>query len=629
MISQMVKIQIISLKEDKENLISILHNLGVLHIETPKIAEILKKHSIEQVTLEEKDEKEICQELIQKVDKILSGIKENFQIDIEKFKQETGKFSCQDVLTKINEITKELEEIQSEKEKLAQELLILSHYKTIIESFLKTDYDLSGYEDVECLALIFPRKFAGQIKNFQKIIEEKIKHKLDIYLSEFNKKKVVALVFYNKRFSRDIDEEIFKKGVEKIIFPQQIFGNSFADSFSSIKKTEEVMRKRIENLEARRLVLLNGNFNLFYSAKLTCKDKLDEIIIQTNLIKSNYTIILTGWIPKEKFKSTKEILEKEFKNKIIIEDITKTVKNKAEFPVLLKNPESTKPFELLLSLLQPPKYKTIDPTIAMSLFFPIFFGLIVGDIGYGFILFLIGIFLKKFKKDIFHSISKIIIYVSLTTIFFGILFAEFFGNILPYHPVLFHRQKEIVPFLILSVSIGGFHILLGLVLGMVNALRNRHKKEIWEKVSLLFFLCSLFLLVGIFSKFLHRGFLVPSTAFLIVSLSILIVAKGFIGPLETLSFIANILSYARIMALGLAGFMMAHIANTFAGLIENVILGVIVASLIHILNLVLSVFSPTIQSLRLHYVEFFSKFYEPGGKKYIPFRKQGGAVWKF
>ena len=76
------------------------------------------------------------------------------------------------------------------------------------------------------------------------------------------------------------------------------------------------------------------------------------------------------------------------------------------------------------------------------------------------------------------------------------------------------------------------------------------------------------------------------------------------------------------MALGLAGVMMASIANHIGGLPENIFLGIILASLLHALNLVLSVFSPTIQSLRLHYVEFFSKFYEPGGKRYNPFRKR-------
>ncbi|MBL8107909.1 MAG: hypothetical protein JNJ72_20240, partial [Anaerolineales bacterium] len=94
------------------------------------------------------------------------------------------------------------------------------------------------------------------------------------------------------------------------------------------------------------------------------------------------------------------------------------------------------------------------------------------------------------------------------------------------------------------------------------------------------------------------------------------------GPIEFLTLIGNVLSYLRIAAIGLASVFLAKVANEMAGMVGNVVVGAILAILIHALNLVLGMFSPTIHSLRLHYVEFFRKFYEGGGRRYEPFKSR-------
>ncbi len=98
---------------------------------------------------------------------------------------------------------------------------------------------------------------------------------------------------------------------------------------------------------------------------------------------------------------------------------------------------------------------------------------------------------------------------------------------------------------------------------------------------------------------------------------------GLMLPLEVLGTVGNILSYARIMAVGTASAVLALLANHFGSMIENLVLAGIVVALIHALNLVLGIVDPTIQGLRLHYVEFFSKFHITGGRPYLPLRKAG------
>ena len=116
----------------------------------------------------------------------------------------------------------------------------------------------------------------------------------------------------------------------------------------------------------------------------------------------------------------------------------------------------------------------------------------------------------------------------------------------------------------------------------------------------------------------------PAIAGLILGIVLLSVSLGWLGiimgPIEFIGLIGNVLSYLRIAAIGLASVYLAKVANDMAGMVGNLILGTILAVLIHALNFVLGAFSPTIHSLRLHYVEFFRKFYEGGGRPYQPFR---------
>ena len=117
---------------------------------------------------------------------------------------------------------------------------------------------------------------------------------------------------------------------------------------------------------------------------------------------------------------------------------------------------------------------------------------------------------------------------------------------------------------------------------------------------------------------LPHGFLTPAVIALLVLFPVLILAEGIIAPIEFLSTLSNILSYARIMALGTASVMMAVVANELAGSIGSVLVGVLFALLFHLVNFALGIFAPTIHGLRLHYVEFFGKFHSPGGQVVSP-----------
>jgi V/A-type H+-transporting ATPase subunit I len=121
---------------------------------------------------------------------------------------------------------------------------------------------------------------------------------------------------------------------------------------------------------------------------------------------------------------------------------------------------------------------------------------------------------------------------------------------------------------------------------------------------------------------LPDGLITPAVIVLLVAFPVLVFAEGLIAPVELLATLGNVLSYARIMAIGTASVMLAIVANQMVGAVGSTAVGLVFALLFHLVNFAIGLFSPAIHALRLHYVEFFGKFYSPGGRPYQPFGHQ-------
>jgi V/A-type H+-transporting ATPase subunit I len=291
-------------------------------------------------------------------------------------------------------------------------------------------------------------------------------------------------------------------------------------------------------------------------------------------------------------------------------------------PVSLHNPPLFRPFEVLTRMLPLPKYGTIDPTPFVAIFFPAFFGLILGDVGYG--LMLAGLAavlrLKSEPGTTMRSVSTVALACSSSAIAFGVLFGELFGSlghVIGLRPI-FNREQATIPFLSLAVALGVVHIVLGLVLAGVTAWRRGHRREaVGRGIALgMLVLTVLSLLAAL--EVLPEMLFTPFMIAILVAFTVLIALEGVVAVIELVSTVGHILSYARIMALGTASLMMAIVANEMVGALGSVLVGVVFALLFHLVNFAIGLFSPTIHALRLHYVEFFGHFFSPGGGEYRP-----------
>jgi V/A-type H+-transporting ATPase subunit I len=356
--------------------------------------------------------------------------------------------------------------------------------------------------------------------------------------------------------------------------------------------------------------------------------RLSLLQVTAAVVKTRMCFFIHGWLAASDLLLLTGELERKFSGRVVVEEKELAERDFARIPTALHNPAYFEPFELFTRLLPMPAYTSFDLTPFIGIFFPIFFGMMLGDVGYGLILLVAAVVLvRRFsgRKNIRDG-GKILFISALYAVLFGWLYGECFGTVghlfLGMEPVCFDRQTSLIPMLYFAVAAGVVHVLLGLVLGVIASLRLKMRKEaVFRLVNILFILglCGLALSWFTPSMRLLRE---PLLFTLVIFIPVLLFTGGVMAPLELLKNVGNIVSYARIMAVGLTSVLLAYVANYMAGRMGSVWVGILVALLLHMFNLVLGVFAPTIHSLRLHYVEFLTKFMEPGGKKFTPLGKR-------
>jgi V/A-type H+-transporting ATPase subunit I len=352
------------------------------------------------------------------------------------------------------------------------------------------------------------------------------------------------------------------------------------------------------------------------------RDQLLRLDARSRVFAAEHLYVIEGWLPVPALADLEQRLQTALGPEVVVSAMGVEDWAADATPVALHNPPLFRPFEVLTRMLPLPKYGTIDPTPFVAIFFPAFFGLMLGDVGYGLMLAVLAAILRA-KSDpatTLRAVSTVALACSSSAIAFGLLFGEFFGSlgsVVGLRP-FFNREQATIPFLGLAVALGVVHIVLGLVLAGLSAWRRGHRREAMERgVALAMLLLTALSLLAAF-EVLPAGLLTPLVVAILVAFTVLVALEGVVAVIEVFSTFGHVLSYARIMALGTASLMLAVVANQMVGAMGSVLVGVIFALLFHLVNFAIGLFSPTIHALRLHYVEFFGSFFTPGGAEYRP-----------
>jgi V/A-type H+-transporting ATPase subunit I len=412
--------------------------------------------------------------------------------------------------------------------------------------------------------------------------------------------------------------------VQDIPLPGPYRGRPVAEAIPGIAARLRAIPQELAQCRQERERLTRAHGRELLEARVGIADYLLRLEAMPLSVATRRAFALEGWVPVVRRDRLVEELAVRAGETVVMEEVDREEWRGEETPVILSNPRLFRPFEIVVRQLPLPRYGSLDPTPFVAVFFPMFFGLMLGDIGYGAVLAGLGLLLHRSSKpgSALRAVAEIAGPCAAFTLIFGVLYGELFGDLgrrwLGLRPLVFDREEAVVPFLGLAVALGLVHILLGLCLGVANAVRGRHPRAAVGRglTALMIGLVVAALLASL--EVLPARLFTPTVIALLVAFPLLILAEGILAPIELLATIGNVLSYARIMALGVASVMLAVVANRLAGAMGSAVVGAVFALLFHLVNFALGLFSPTVHALRLHYVEFFGKFYSPGGAEYHP-----------
>lgn len=444
---------------------------------------------------------------------------------------------------------------------------------------------------------------------------------------------LAALLLVPSGEAAPVERLLARSGVQELPLPAGVEGGALADALPALQARRAALDAELAELERRRVRTLAEHGPELARGRAAAEDRLLGLEARERVGVTPRTFVLEGWVPQAAWSRLERLLADRVGPEVVVEAVAREHWQGEEAPVVLGNPRLFRPFEAVTRMLPLPRYGSIDPTPFVAVFFPMFFGLILGDLGYGAVLAAGAAWLHRRSAagSSRRAVAEILGACAAFSIAFGLGFGELFGDLghrwFGLRPLVLNREEALLPFLGLAVAIGFVHVVTGLVLGVINSARGHPRQAVGRGAALVMVLVIALALLAALDV-VPRGLLTPAVIVLLVAFPVLVVAEGIIAPIELLSTFSNILSYARIMALGTASVMMAVVANRLAGSFGGVVVGLLFGLLFHLVNFVLGVFAPTVHGLRLHYVEFFGKFYSPGGVKYSPFAhwRPDGAV---
>lgn len=356
-------------------------------------------------------------------------------------------------------------------------------------------------------------------------------------------------------------------------------------------------------------------------------------------------VAIDGWVPDASMQLLKYEMER-ITNKSFV---TEKIKTDATPPTKLENPVTARLYEFFIRFYSLPRSDEIDPTLIFAIVFPIFFGFMIGDVGYGATFLLGAIWLNrrlshppkksgipKALSNFVHTIignnslrivARSIVPGSVMAIALGVLFNEYFGFQLPY-ATPFSVTANVATLLVISGWIGVFMVSFGFLLGFLNRLATGSMKKAAARLG---WLAAAWAIVILGLSVLHAqpmGFSNPlailAYALLLGGMVTVLMGEGAEALMELPSLISHMLSYTRLVGILLASVILAEVIDLIflKGIQSSLLLGiagVLILLVGQLFNMLIALFEPGIQGARLIYVEFFSKFYAGNGKEFKPF----------
>ena len=541
----------------------------------------------------------------------------------------------------ILENDQKLQYLDEQKQKINQDAEQINYLKDF-------DIDISDVEESEYVLIKTGKTL--DLDSLQSEIE-----KIDrttLYSKQFGSGKKIewAIVVASHILDKEKVEKICRERL--IEFDLKDFSGAPKDILKSLKKEIADIKKEKKQIITHLRKYAEKELHELRTLKEEIQLERVRREISKNFAKTNTTYLINGWIIEKNEETVKAAVEKTAHGCIMYSSQTPSA-NPDNPPTCLETPEWAAGFKGLLSMFATPKYNEINPTIIMGIFFVLFFGVMLGDAGYGSIILILSLvgYIKLGKHSpMIRSMSFMGIWMGLITTIVGILTYSIFGDFVhrfiapsltsnldnPIYSfnllgIKFPVEPLNDPLGILTVALilGIIHLNVGVFLGIYQSLKQKKYKEmITERFCWILLQLGGGLLIG---RFL-MGWEISTPLFyagsimVIIGLIMLLIASGPVGFFDITGYLGDWLSYARLLALGLATAGMALAFNVVSEMtmIDIPIVGLIIPAILliilHAVNLGLQALGAAVHSLRLQYVEFFNRFYDGGGHEFAPFK---------
>jgi V/A-type H+-transporting ATPase subunit I len=659
----MAKVEIVGVKSLFFDVLETIQDTGLLHLE-----DITKKKGPRYATLIPmemdpglEDERNRLQNLMMRNNALLAeltppdvGVSRK-QIQ-EVYKGYSGK-SLDYISSLVEEEEAELKSLINRKLELEMELSRLSKYEPIIKKIYPLASKVTASEHYTSVALMVEKKYAGVLDYIKDEVEKITNHQCEVHSSRVDEDTFAAIVVFNKMYSEQVHNFLAAENVNQVRLPAEMAEKPYDEALQELERKYKEIPPLLEEVKKQIDELSDKWYAQLVALKDFIADRLSSLDAIPKFGQSGHVFVITGWMPSDQVDELRDLLDKKYEGKVEVTEQVPTHEELEHAPVAMRNNPVVKPFEFIYALIKPPRYGALDPTFLVAIFFPILFGFMLGDMGYGLVLiglvFLIKRVLKKrgTEKSIIGLFANVLLISSISTIFFGLLYFEFFGDLLfrwiwgGYHLVwkwgvtssgkpwgwpierVASENRDIFMLLLLAVFfIGVLQMTTGLVIGVIDGIREKDRKHIIEKLGYLFFVWGLVLAFFFIWGVKFQPGTAVGAVLAVVGIGMAGYGGGFGGGMEAALTFGNILSYARLYGIALASVILAEVSNDLGAKFSGAFIpiGIIVAAALHTLNIALGVLSPSIQSLRLNLVETMTKFYQEAEEVYEPFKKAGG-----
>ena len=633
-IVDMSKFYLLAFKEKRESLLKELQKFKYVHLvdsENDFSKEDLSAVSRSEELIDIDDYLNKSKYVIERLEKIedkkpaLEALKEGKKhFTYEEIKNRARKFNFSQIYKEISSIIDEIEKKEAENQEILNKVSELLPYKAI-------DLPL---EDLKLTK--FSKIYLGTIpQRYKENFEELLKENDSVYFDVLHTDKNYAyyLIICHKSDDEDVIDAFRKMGFTLVNFKEK---GTINENINSLRERKSKNLDYIDTLnkELKNYLKYLDDFKIYYEYQ--SNEKL-KVISSEKFLRTKNLDLIEGYVPSKFLKSFEEAIQ------LICGDDYYLYKKEAdrnshEVPIMLKNNKFVGPFEMLTEMYSMPKYNEIDPTPFFAPFYFIFAGIMIGDLGYGLLVFIGSLLaLKFFNLDkATKRFMTFFNYLSISAMIFGLVFGSFFGGIIPL-PTLINPAEDIMEMLMLSLLLGGVHIFFALGIKAYMDIRDNKPKDAFYDVGLWYMALIGAIGYGLSKAVSMNPIVVKILFYAMIIAMVGIVLTGGRSEKTTLakfgwgvyalygisSYIGDFVSYLRLMALVLSGSFIGLAVNMIAGMLfGSSIIGKLFAIVIFLVfqafNCFLCYLSAYVHTARLTYVEMFNKFYEGGG---VPFKK--------